>query len=65
VERLKWFRPLWSSTEQVAATVASALTARSPRARYVVGLDARLNTVSDKFTPTLVRDAFLRVLYEL
>jgi short-subunit dehydrogenase len=65
VERLNWFRPLWSSTEHVAATVAGALTARAPRARYVVGLDARLNTVSDKFTPTLVRDAFLRMLYRL
>lgn len=62
---LRWFTPLWSSTEQVAGTVVGALTARSPRARYVVGLDARVNTISDAFTPTAVRDAVLRRVYRL
>jgi NAD(P)-dependent dehydrogenase (short-subunit alcohol dehydrogenase family) len=65
VDRLKWFRLLWSSTEQVAEVVAGAFTARVPRARYVVGRDAQLNVVTDKFTPTLVRDRVMRMVYKL
>jgi NAD(P)-dependent dehydrogenase (short-subunit alcohol dehydrogenase family) len=65
VDRLKWFRLLWSSTEEVAGVVAGAFTARVPRARYVVGRDAQLNVVTDKFTPTIVRDRVMRLVYKL
>jgi NAD(P)-dependent dehydrogenase (short-subunit alcohol dehydrogenase family) len=65
IDRLKWFRLLWSSTEHVADVVAGVFTARVPRARYVVGRDAQLNVVSDRFTPTFVRDRVMRVVYKL
>lgn len=65
VDRLKWFNLLWSSTESVADVVAGVFTARSPRARYVVGRDAQLNVTTNKFTPTIVRDRILRLVYEL
>lgn len=62
---LEWLRPFMSSAETVAGAVVGALTARVPRARYVVGLDAALNAVTAPFTPTLVRDAAMRLLYRL
>ena len=65
IDRLKWFGFLWSSTEHVADVVAGVLTARVPRARYVVGRDAQLNVVSNHFTPTAVRDRVLRTVYKL
>ncbi|MCU1485280.1 MAG: putative oxidoreductase [Actinomycetia bacterium] len=60
-----WLRPLQSTTEQVAKVIAGALTARVPRARYVVGLDAKLNALSAPFTPALVRDRALRIINRL
>jgi NAD(P)-dependent dehydrogenase (short-subunit alcohol dehydrogenase family) len=60
-----WLRPLQSTTEQVAKVIAGALTARVPRARYVVGLDAKLNALSAPFTPALVRDRALRLINRL
>lgn len=62
---IPWFRAMWSSPEFVAKSVITALTARAPRARYVVGADAKLNAVTAPFSPTLVRDAVLRVVYGL
>lgn len=62
---LEWLRPFFSSADAVAAAVVGALGARAPRARYVVGLDAALNAVTAPFTPTLVRDAAMRLLYRL
>lgn len=60
-----WLRPLQSTTGQVANAIAGALTARVPRARYVVGLDAKLNALSAPFTPALVRDRALRIINRL
>lgn len=60
-----WLRPLQTTTEQVAKVIAGALTARAPRARYVVGLDAKLNALSAPFTPALVRDRALRLINRL
>jgi NAD(P)-dependent dehydrogenase (short-subunit alcohol dehydrogenase family) len=60
-----WLRPLQSTTEQVAKVIAGALVARAPRARYVVGLDARINAATAPFTPSVVRDAALRFINRL
>lgn len=60
-----WLAPLQSTAESVAAVVAGALTARAPRARYVVGLDAKLNALTAPFTPTLFRDTALRIINKL
>ena len=55
-------RPLWASPDDVARAVGSALTSPWPRARYVVGLDAKVNTLTAPFSPTVVRDRVLRFL---
>jgi NAD(P)-dependent dehydrogenase (short-subunit alcohol dehydrogenase family) len=46
--------------EGVAATIEKALTARRPRARYVVGAGARAQAFIAQLTPTIIRDAVLR-----
>ena len=62
---LEWLRPFFASAESVANSVVSALVARVPRARYVVGVDALINAITDPVTPTIVRDAVMRMLYGL
>jgi NAD(P)-dependent dehydrogenase (short-subunit alcohol dehydrogenase family) len=47
--------------EKVSAVVEEALTARRPRARYVVGLAPKLQVVLLTKLPTKVRDRVLRV----
>jgi NAD(P)-dependent dehydrogenase (short-subunit alcohol dehydrogenase family) len=47
--------------EKVSAVVEEALTARRPRARYVVGLATKLQVVLLTKLPTKVRDRVLRV----
>jgi NAD(P)-dependent dehydrogenase (short-subunit alcohol dehydrogenase family) len=53
--------PRWvSPPEKVAEAVAGALTAPRPRARYVVGLGARMQLVALTNLPTAARDRLLR-----
>ena len=61
----KWLGLLQSSAGSVAKVVVDSLTVRSPRARYVVGLDAKLNAVTAPISPTIVRDAALRLINRL
>jgi NAD(P)-dependent dehydrogenase (short-subunit alcohol dehydrogenase family) len=49
-----------SSPDSVAAAVERALTARRPRARYVVGAAPKAQAVLSALTPTPVLDAVLR-----
>ena len=62
---LEWLRPFFASAETVAASVASALVARVPRTRYVVGVDAQINALTNPVTQPLLRDAVMRMLYGL
>ena len=48
-----------SPVDGVAAAVERALTARRPRARYVVGAGPRVQSVLSQVTPTAARDALL------
>lgn len=48
-----------SPPEGVAASIEKALTASRPRARYVVGLPAKLQATSAKFTPRPLLDFVL------
>ena len=48
-----------SSVEAAAATIARALTARRPRARYVLGVEARLGLGVLRHLPVGVRDRVL------
>jgi hypothetical protein len=47
-------------TEKVSAVVEEALTARRPRARYVVGVGNKLQVALMTNLPTAVRDRVLR-----
>lgn len=49
-----------TDAEAVAKVVGRAADARSPRARYPVGLDANLSALSAPLTPTMLRDLALR-----
>ena len=52
--------------DEVARAVARALSARRPRARYVVGRDARLRILLETLLPTRLRDRIVaRVLEKL
>jgi NAD(P)-dependent dehydrogenase (short-subunit alcohol dehydrogenase family) len=45
---------------QCAKVIATALTTRLPRARYLVGADARALLLADTLTPTPIKDFFMR-----
>jgi hypothetical protein len=51
-----------SAPDGVAAQVERALTARRPRARYVVGVGPKVQAAMSGLTPTPVLDAALRTL---
>ena len=48
-------------TLAIAAVIAGVLTSRSPRARYLVGIDANLLALTDRFTPTMLKDRVTRL----
>jgi NAD(P)-dependent dehydrogenase (short-subunit alcohol dehydrogenase family) len=49
------------SPERCAKVVAGAVASRNPRTRYLVGLDAQAITLTDRLTPTVVKDRVLRL----
>lgn len=51
--------------QTVAAAVQRALTARNPRARYVVGVGPKLQVRMTNATPTRMRDAVLRRVFRI
>lgn len=52
--------PLMGDPATCARVVERALTSPWPRARYLVGADARLLAAADQVTPTAVRDRIIR-----
>jgi NAD(P)-dependent dehydrogenase (short-subunit alcohol dehydrogenase family) len=58
---MKLAEPVMGDPSQVAKVVAGALSSRSPRARYLVGIDANLIAFSDRFTPTAIKDRVTRL----
>lgn len=52
---------LMGDPSQCARVIATALTTRLPRPRYMVGLDARALLVADTLTPTPVKDLMMRL----
>jgi NAD(P)-dependent dehydrogenase (short-subunit alcohol dehydrogenase family) len=52
---------IMGNPEACAKVIATALTTRLPRARYLVGLDAQAMNLADTFTPTFVKDRFIRL----
>jgi NAD(P)-dependent dehydrogenase (short-subunit alcohol dehydrogenase family) len=53
--------PLMGDPAACAKVIGSALTVRSPRSRYVVGLDAQALLLAQRFTPTTIRDRVIRL----
>lgn len=53
--------PLMGDPAQCARVIAAAIDSRFPRARYLVGLDAVVLSAVHRFTPTFVRDRFIRL----
>lgn len=50
---------------QCAKTIATALTTRWPRARYIVGHDAQALALWSSLTPTEVKDRIVRLVMSL
>ena len=60
LEMQRRLEPLMGNAERCAKTIVTALTTGSPRARYLVGLDAQVTNVLTRITPTVVRDRVIR-----
>lgn len=56
------YKSLMIDPEAVAGVIGKALTARSPRARYLVGRDAQALALTQGLVPTFVRDRVSRLL---
>lgn len=63
VQRL--LEPIMGEPEQCARTIATALTTRFPRERYLVGLDAQAINLTNRITPTPVVDRVMRLVLGL
>jgi len=57
---MKLTEPVMGDPGQVAKVISSVLSSRSPRARYLVGIDANLIALTDRFTPTSLKDRVTR-----
>lgn len=57
---MKLAEPVMGDPGQVAKVIGSVLSSRSPRARYLVGIDANLIALADRFTPTAIKDRATR-----
>jgi NAD(P)-dependent dehydrogenase (short-subunit alcohol dehydrogenase family) len=53
--------PIMGNPSQCARVIAAALDARSPRARYLIGLDAQALNLADSLTPTFLKDRVIRL----
>lgn len=54
--------PVMGNPSTVAKVIASAIEARSPKARYLVGIDAQVLNLVDTVTPTTIKDRVTRVI---
>lgn len=57
--------PVMGHPRRCAKVIAGALTARVPRARYLVGYDAQALAVMQQFTPTTIKDRVTRLVMGL
>lgn len=53
--------PFMGHPRQVAKVIVQAVSTRMPRARYLVGYDARILALIEQTTPTLLKDAVTRL----
>jgi NAD(P)-dependent dehydrogenase (short-subunit alcohol dehydrogenase family) len=60
-QMMKLAEPVMGDPAQVAKVVANVLSSRAPRARYLVGVDANVLALTDRFTPTALKDRLTRI----
>ena len=60
LQTLKLSQPFLGDPQVVARVVAGAMSSRMPRARYLVGNDAQAAALTERFTPTFVKDLVTR-----
>jgi hypothetical protein len=58
-------QPLMGDPVRCAKTIATALTTRWPRPRYLVGYDAQALAVWSSLTPTQLKDRIVRLVMSL
>jgi NAD(P)-dependent dehydrogenase (short-subunit alcohol dehydrogenase family) len=58
---MKFAEPVMGDPAGCARVVAGAVESRSPRARYLVGIDAQSIALWDRLTPTTVKDRLTRI----
>jgi NAD(P)-dependent dehydrogenase (short-subunit alcohol dehydrogenase family) len=61
VSGMQLAQSLMGDPATVAAIIIKALTARYPRARYLVGYDAQMLALTERLVPTLIKDAVSRL----
>lgn len=57
----KMLEGVMGKPETCARVIATALTTRMPRSRYLVGVDAQALFLSQTFTPTAIKDRIIRL----
>jgi NAD(P)-dependent dehydrogenase (short-subunit alcohol dehydrogenase family) len=65
LESMRWAQMLMGDPATVATVIVRALTARWPSARYLVGYDAQLVTLTDMVLPTALKDRLSRLMLGL
>ena len=63
VQRL--IEPIMGSPEHCGRLIADVIESRTPRDRYLVGLDAQALRLGDRLTPNILQDRFLRLVLGL
>jgi len=58
---IRMSKPFRGDPDRVAKVIASAVTSRMPRPRYLVGYDAMAMAAVERFVPTMVRDRITRL----
>jgi NAD(P)-dependent dehydrogenase (short-subunit alcohol dehydrogenase family) len=58
---MKLSTPVMGEPGQCAKVIASAISSRHPRARYLVGIDAQTLSMLNRVTPTFVKDRVTRL----
>jgi NAD(P)-dependent dehydrogenase (short-subunit alcohol dehydrogenase family) len=61
----RFWQPLMGDPVRCAKTIGTAVTTRWPRARYLVGYDARAFALWSSLTPTEVKDRIVRMVMSL
>ncbi len=59
---VRWWEPMMGDPARCAKVIGSAVTAKWPRPRYLVGYDAQALTLWNSLTPTQVKDRIVRLV---